>query len=94
MGIFEGDGNSRTIPQASTELMQLLAGGASADLLAPIVAELETGYASVHETMGVAIQHEADAANTLIGIRKILSDPRLSALGIISHLALPEDDEK
>lgn len=48
--------------------------------------ELEVYHEVVNDDLGSAPQHEADAANTMIAIRRALSDPRLEKLGIASSL--------
>lgn len=94
-GKLKGAGEShRTIPQTLTEFSRLLNSGAAVDVLNPLIAQLEGMYDSVHSTMGIAPQHEADAANTMNGIRRVLSDPRLEGLGIHSRLALPPEPHR
>jgi len=94
MAVLVGRQKDRPVSLAFAELSKLLTGEASAELIRPIVAELEAGYDTASQDIRDAAQLEADATTKMIGIRQLLSDPRLSALGIISHLALPQDDEK
>ena len=99
MAISEGfsvesdQGKSRPIPLAFAELIKLLAGGASAETILPIVAELEKGYRTVSEKLANADRVADDATTTLVGIRQLLSDDRLTSLGIHSKLALPPDTD-
>ncbi len=80
---------ARTIPEAITELGDLLAvAEASRARITHVVAELEAYYGSVSDGFGVAPQHEVDSANTMRSIRQALSDPRLNAKGITSKLHL------
>ena len=95
MAVLVGRQKDRPVSVAFTELSKLLSQDqASADLIRLLVTELEVGYDTASNDLRDAAQLEADATTKMIGIRQILSDPRLSALGIISHLALPPDDEK
>lgn len=83
----------RTIPDAINELNRLLNLNKGVEVIQPLIAELEGMYVSVEKSFSVAPQHEADAANAMMGIRRTLSDSRLEALGIQSQLAFPKEDK-
>lgn len=89
---IQGGRLNRTIPKALEALDGLLREGTDAtnQQVADTVRELEVYHEAVSDSFGVALQHEADAANTMGSIRRALSNPRLKTIGVTSALALEE----
>lgn len=84
--VEERTGLNRPIPAAMNELSVLLSSRrTTVTQLHPLIAELEADHRDLAGRPTV-VQHEADQANSMNGILRLLQDSRLTRFGIKSGL--------